>query len=487
MIRFVTPAILLFALSAQAAKPERGQLDASPGLFTVMAAINAAGYSADLSSPLNHPLRDAIRAELAKRKIPSLPALKQFFEQHRQANDTAELSQYISFALTADGPPNFEIKMRDVEVPPDVGPLIGLSPLLAEFYKEGDIEDLWNRSQPAIEQYLERYHDPISDAVLQVNAYLRQQTSGFDGRRFQIFICLQAAPNQIQTRSYGNNYTIVVTPSPDPRIFDIRHAYLHYLLDPMATRSQEILLRKSSLSDDAQRAEALADAYKQDFLLLATESLIKAVESRLDHKPQAVDAALHQGYILAPYFSEQLPIYEKQEEAMRFYYPDMVKAIDLLKEDARVSHVQFDKRAPVKTIAVAQPAAPPLTGAAKTMEEAEDHYRARELDKARKLYLDVLQQPDANSLHAQAYYGLARIAALQNDPESAERFFKKTLEVQPDAQTKAWTLVYLGRLSSAAGDQAQAAAYYRSALQVDGASPAAHQAAEQGVQQIPKQ
>ena len=116
--------------------------------------------------------------------------------------------------------------------------------MLAAFYKEANIEDLWKRSQRAIDQYIERYHTPVSDAVLQVNVYLRQQTSGFRGRQFQIFIELQAAPNQVQTRSYGNEYTIVVTPSAEPRIFDVRHAYLHYLLDPLSTRYEEILDRK---------------------------------------------------------------------------------------------------------------------------------------------------------------------------------------------------------------------------------------------------
>ena len=50
-----------------------------------------------------------------------------------------------------------------------------------------------------------------------------------------------------------------VTPSPDTRTFDIRHAYLHYLLDPLATRHQEILDRKKSLVDHAMRAQALIE------------------------------------------------------------------------------------------------------------------------------------------------------------------------------------------------------------------------------------
>src|ERR1039457_3989639 len=179
LLRHAFTVLLLAAVPALATPAESGQLDASPSLFTVMAAINAAGYRAEWSSPNNHPIRMAVQAELAKRDIPSLGPLKEFFESHRKKNDALELSQYISFALSCNGPPAFEFITRDVEVPPDAMLLRDLSRLLAAFYKEGNIEDLWKRSQPAIEQYIARYHEPVTDAVLQVNGYMRQMTSGF--------------------------------------------------------------------------------------------------------------------------------------------------------------------------------------------------------------------------------------------------------------------------------------------------------------------
>lgn len=453
-----------------------------------MAAINAVGYDADLASTNNHGLRNAIRQELARRNISSLPAIKEFFLKHRQKNDTLELSQYISFALTAGGPPDFAIKMRDVDIPPDVSSMQELSSLLAAFYKEAGIEDLWNRSQRAIDQYLERYHTPVIDAVMQVNAYLRQTTSGFRGRHFQVFVELQAAPNQIQTRSYGNEYTIVVTPSPEPRIFDVRHGYLHYLLDPLSTRYEEILNRKKSLVDHALRARTLPDSYKEDFMLLTTESLIKAVEARLDHRPDGVQQALLEGNILAPFFAEQLPLYEKQEQAMLLYYPELVGAIDLVKEDARLSRVDFRKEAAARPLVktAAPPPPPPPTGAAKTLDEAEKLYRSNDLDQAKKLFLGVLQQTDQKPLHAAAYFGLARIAAKQKDPETSQRLFEKTLELEPDPFVKAWTLVYLGRLSIASDDREGAAKYFQRALQVEGASNEAIQAAKDGAQTAAK-
>ena len=365
-----------------------------------------------------------------------------------------------------------------------------MSKLLAAFYKEANIEDLWKRSQPAIEQYIARYHEPVTNAVLQVNGYMRQMTSGFKNRRFQIFIELQAAPNQIQTRSYSDNYTIVVTPSPEARTFDIRHAYLHYLLDPLATRNQEILNRKKSLVDHAMRAQALSDAYKEDYLLLVTESLIKAVESRLDHKPGMIQEALSEGYILAPYFSEALPVYEKQESSMYLYYTEMMQAIDLVKEDRRLTGVEFSKSS------AARPRGEDCrlrrlprraTGAAKTLEEAEQAYSSRELEKSKKLFLKTLEQTEKRIVHASAYYGLARIALLEKDLDAAERLFQKSLESEPEAFDKAWVLVYLGRLSVAAGDRDRATEYFQSALQLEGATEKARQEAKQGLELTKKQ
>jgi tetratricopeptide (TPR) repeat protein len=484
----VLPAILAMALTAHAATQERGQLDASPTLFTVMAAMDAGGIGVDPESTANHPLRAAVRAEIAKRAVPSLEELKKYFALHRQKNDTLELSQYVSFGISAGDPPDFEIRKRDIDIPPDVSALSELSTLLAAFYREADIGNLWKRSQPAIEQYLARYQQGILGSVLDVNALLRQQTSGFRGRRFQVYVELLGPPNQIQTRSYGNDYTIVLTPSAQPQFGDVRHAYLHYLLDPLATRYQEIVMRKRGISDHAQRAQALSDSYKDDFLLLTTECLIKAVEARLDRKPALVGEALKEGYILTPYFAEALTVYEKQEQAMLLYFPDMVKAIELKREDERLAKVEFYKEARVRAVKSAPPPPPPpLTGAAKTLEDAEQLYTARDLEKAKQLYLNALQQTEDKPAHAKAYYGLSRIAVLQKEYDAAERLLEKTLESAPEPQVKAWALVYLGRLlGEAAGQPEEAAKHFQAALAVEGASAMAREAAEQGLRQIPK-
>jgi len=472
-------------MAVPGAAVERGQLDFSPSLFTVMAAINAGGYDADLASPNNDPLREQVRQAVEASRAPVLKDLKKFVAEHHQNDPTAEMGQYVSFALSVGDPPDFKFRYRDVELPPDVRQMQGFGPLLVRFYREANIAELWSRSQPAFERALTQYHAPVSRAILEANAYLRNATAGFLGRNFQIYLDLLGAPNQVQTRSYADDYFVVVTPSAEPRVPDIRHAYLHYLLDPLATKYSEDILKRNSLIDYALGAPALAESYKSDFLLLTTESLIKAVEARLPGNAEAVDESLREGYILTPFFAEQLTIFEKQPQAMRLFFPEMIKRLDVVREDQRLAKVQFAEHAKVRTAKVVEAQVRPAEPSPgdKAVDEAEKLYSNKDYDRAKQAYLRVLEVTTEKTIHARAYYGLARIAVLQHDPEMGERLFQKVLDAGPDPWVKAWTHVYLGRLSDSTGNRDDATKHYQTALAVDGASEAARRAAEQGIQQ----
>lgn len=489
MIRLLLLSLAALAGTGPASAAEQNQLDGNPTLFSVMAALNAAGYNADLESAANHPLRNQVREHLAAKTIPVLPDLKQFIREHKKEDPGDGLGLYISFALSVTEPPGFDSRFRANEIPPDVIELEGFASLMSRFHQEAGIDDLWRKAQPAFDQAIARYHEPVSRALFEVNGYLRNPTSGYMGRTFQVYIDLLGPPNQIHTRSYGDDYYVVVTPSAQPQAEEIRHAYLHYLLDPLATKYSEELNKKRGLGDYALGSPILEESYKSDFLLLATESLIRAVEARLpgssaQERPAMVQQALSEGFVLAPHFAEQLPAYEKGQTAMRLHFPDMVSAIDLKKEEKRLEKIDFATARPVRKVALSESAAPKpeLSPASKTLEEAEKLYAGRNLDQARELYNQVLQQAGGKPLHSRAYYGLARIAALQRNPELAEKLFHKTLESEPDGQIASWAQVYLGRLADSADRREQATQHYQAAMAVSGASPAALQAAEQGLQ-----
>jgi hypothetical protein len=95
------------------------QLGTSENLFVVLVAANAAGYDEGVALPDNNPLRKELRDALAKQNIPVLQDLKRFYRKHLQKNGVQDLSQYISYALSVTGPPDFAWRTRDVDVPPD--------------------------------------------------------------------------------------------------------------------------------------------------------------------------------------------------------------------------------------------------------------------------------------------------------------------------------------------------------------------------------
>jgi tetratricopeptide (TPR) repeat protein len=464
------------------------QLDVSENLFYVLAAINAAGYDEGVKLPDNSPLRQQLRDYLARQNIPVLPDLKQYYRKHMakpgpQAG-VEDLSQYVSYAFSIAGPPDFAWKGRDVEVPPDAMALNGFTPLMIDFYRQAKLAELWEKARPVYEKELEKYHSPIVAMTTAVHSYLRVAAGGYLGRRFQIFIDLLAEPEQVQTRNYGDDAFVIVTPSEKPRMYDIRHAYLHFQIDPIMIKYGMDLKQKSSLLDLVQLSP-LGDNYKSDFVLLANESLIKAVESRLDRNKAGIDQAMRQGYVLTAYFSEQLPVFEQQEQSMRFFAQEMATGIDLKHEIARISAVRFDSGPLQRKGRQVTVAGPELSPAAKTLEQAEDLYAKKNLDAARDLFLKSLEQRGSSEEHAQAWYGMARIALQQNHPDAAVKLFEKTLGASPDAFTKAWTCVYLARLSSAAGDPARAAKLYQEALLVPGASERALEAARKESKNIP--
>ncbi len=494
----ITLATLLAAGAVTAA--DNSQFDSNIQLYTVLAAINAAGFDAGLDSPLYQAepkadspnvarLRLDVRKALETKKLPVISELKKIYEEHKPRHgDAADFSQYVSLALSITGPPDFAWKGRQVDIPPDAVALDDFRSMLADFYAQAGIEDLWRRSQPALEHVIEVYHSPVAKMAFEISSYLRMPLSGNLGRNFQIYVDALGPPNYVQGRAYGDTYYVIITPSVEPRMQDIRHSFLRFSVDPIGTKYGLALMQKRSLLDIADTAPALPDVYKSDFVLLATECLIKAIEARLDRTPQTVTTALEQGFVLTPFFFEQLPAYEKEPQALRLYFPDMIDAIDLKKETERLQSVKFAATPSGKVAKAPEPAEMPKPAekspAGKLLSQAEDLYDNKDFEKAKPLFLRSLELTATGGEHARAYYGLARIAALQKDPELSQRLFQKTLEMSPDPQVKAWSLVYLGKLSDISGEPDQARRNFEEALRVEGISRKAREEAEKGLKQI---
>jgi tetratricopeptide (TPR) repeat protein len=456
-------------------------LDGNPTLFAVMAALNAAGYDTEIDSPTNNPLRKALREHLGKQSLPSLSALRRYVRDHRLPDAGADLGQYISFALLSKGAPDFAPALPNFTLPADVDRLRDFAPLLASFYKEAAVDKLWEAAQPAYDAALAPFTDPISRATQSVNGYFRnpgnQQTRG----RFQVFVDLLSAPNQVHTRIYLEEYFVVVTPAPELPIDEIRLHYLRFWGDGLRFKFAPEITKLRPLGDYALASPLLAQSYRDDFLLFTGECLIRAIDARLQKQPSAPGEAMREGWVLTPAFYELLPKYEAQPDTLRNYFGDLLNGIDARKEAVRLDKIDFATERKVRTIRVTVEKPVVLTGVAKQLEGAEDLLRAQKSAEAKAAWTDILATTADRPAQARAYYGLGRVALVEKTPERADQLFRKVLELDADASTLAWTLVYLGKLADSQGEAVEAKAFYTRALAVGGTSEQVQKEAQQGM------
>jgi predicted negative regulator of RcsB-dependent stress response len=266
---------------------------------------------------------------------------------------------------------------------------------------------------------------------------------------------------------------------------EIRDAYLAYVLDPLSFKYSEVIKEKKPLVKYAQDAPALDLAYKDDFSLLVTKCLIKAIDSRLMHggpeKRQAfVNEAVREGFILTAGLADLLPGYEKQQDAFRLYYPDLIAALDVHKEEKRLKRVEFAQNVAPRIIA--PPAKMEIDPAEESLAAAQGLYEQNELENARKLFKKVFEQTTDKKLQGRADYGLALIDLQEKRWDEALDLFQRTVDASPTSALTAWAHYYLGQLQLKAGDAEKATAQFKLTLETEGASAKAREAAEKALQ-----
>jgi tetratricopeptide (TPR) repeat protein len=463
--------------------PERAQeqlVVAEPDLtvFTVMAAINAAGYDtgADRMDPAS--IRAQVRQDLATRNIPAVAGLREFYQAHRLADPARDVSQFVSLALMLGPPPKFEFTLSPVNLPPDVLELQEMVPLISAFYEQANVPALWNKYRPLMEPEAERYQRLLINVIQATDAYLRLENPNYMGVRFAVYLNPLAEPGLTDARNYGDNYYIVSSASATLPEEQIRHAWLHYLLDAYALKYPNIINSKKGLARFAENAPALDPAFRSNFELLLTESLIRAIETRLSGKDeraqmQAVQDSLEEGFLLTPYFFEAMKEFVKQPVGMRLYFPDMVDAIQVDQEKKRLAGVHF-RTTPAHPVQEARWS--PLE---QMLREAQQHLAKAEWEEARQIYEALSHQYGPQ---AQVLYGLALVASQQKQPELAEQYFGQAAAIASDPRMKAWAHIYLGRLLDLEGKRDEAKLEYSAALTADQFSPDTKAAAEQGLQ-----
>jgi len=485
-LRILAPSLTMLALVCAAAAQSKATLDVSETLFSVVAAMNACGYDAELQS--SSPIRLEVRADLAEAdKSPEAAVAEKqicrFYQDHRQGDSAHDLAQYVSLTLNLGPPPDFTPKMAESDMPPDSTYVLGFIPLLKQYYVAARLHSIWLKHEPQYLALIDEYHAPVAKMIGSTDTYLRMPLTGYAGRSFTVYLEPMTAPGQLNSRNYLQDYYyLVVSPAASNLHMDaIRHTYLHFVLDPLIAKRAITLEELKPILIPLQRAP-MAEDYKTDIGLLVVECLIRAIEARTpaDPKLPAADRLAQvrrdeaEGFILTGYFYDQLRDFEKGNTGLQYAFPGWLRAINVDQEKKLAREIQF-----------APEAQPEVMQAAKLPSQQKLLLAERELAGGNPAAAAKLAQAAlaANEDPARAYFVLARAATLSGNMEGAQANFEKALSATKDPRVAAWCHIYLGRILDLQEEREAAVAQYQAALQTGDGSADTKSAAERGLKE----
>jgi tetratricopeptide (TPR) repeat protein len=464
-------------------------LETSETLFTVLTAMNTCGYDQELN--VSDPLRAQIRSEVAKavQNTPgaqdTIAPLCAFYREHQAPDPSRDLAPYVSLALYLGEAPTFTPKAKQTELPPDAGSVAGMVAYLQPFYEKLRVHAIWERHRERYNELTQTYHDPLAKMTFDTEIYLKLPSSGYLGRQFTVYLDAMGAPGQTNARNYASDYYVVISPSSGTamKMQQIRHTYLHYLLDPLALKNGASFKRLEPLLDEV-KAAPMDEVFKDHISLLVTECLVRAIEARTmgsaktpeAEREKIINEADAEGYVLTRYFYDALVKFEKDPAGMRSAYAEMLGSIDIGKEMKRASQIQFAGEAAPELLHLARPRNEHL------LLNAERRLSAGDPETAQKLAQQALDEEEGDP--GRALFILAQVATANRDMEGARGYFERAVQMAREPKVIAWSHIYLGRIFDLKENRDAAVDQYRAALNSPGGTlPEVKSAAERGLEQ----
>ncbi len=494
-------------------------LQNSEALFDLATALNACGYDQGLAAS------DVVRQQVREQVNQALQASNDardaheqictFIEHHRLSDTGADLAQYISLALFITPPPDLAPSAQGADMPPDASGVENILPLLRRFAQLTDLHLIWLRVRPQYDKQLAQLHDSLTKMIDDTGIYLKTPAGTSVGRRFLVVVEPQLDPAQTNARVYGADYVVVVSPvNGTIHMREVRHAYLHYQIEPLlyarATALDRLLPFLKTVHD-----APLDYTYRSDVVALTIECMIRAVEARTmdtgvtiykipaDVRRSDLEAATHQhnasveaaeavrrhlvqedmadGYVLTEYFYDAFAAFERAPQSFKESIGEMVYGMDVSSELSRVKHITFNQQS---SSDVVHRSPRELRG----LDLAEMKLMKGDTDGAGALAQQSVA--DKSGDVARANFILARVAIMHRDVPVAQHDFEETIRLSKDPRMLAWSHIYLGRIYDIQDQREEAVNEYRAALTVRDGEADTRLAAEKGLKQpyaVPQQ
>jgi hypothetical protein len=385
------------------------RIQPEPRLVVMMVALQAAGF--DPTPKGNQPaaFRVEVERDLAHLDPDLRRRMREFFERNNKTLASAppaeQAARYISLAFALGPVPGLEPPARTDDLPGGLLDVLDFAPLVREFFSKSDLDE----HLPA---YLKKYQAVGDDQEFRRTSFLmaramanylhtRPQLSaietvivkGPDGknqkakretreheRRFFMLPDLLAASGTINLRVIGDDYYVILPPTSSPAAYEVRRAYLRYLIDPVVFKfAKDIAAQRGPISQLINSQSKTAIATVEPFGAVARSMVVAAdvrqmltgtiaylsndARNRLDAAPDQVAktaigkeltrqknelsdeaiAQLAEGYedgaYLDFFFAEQFEGLESSGFDVAQLFPDMMAAFSSTKEQSRLGDI----------------------------------------------------------------------------------------------------------------------------------------------------
>jgi hypothetical protein len=293
------------------------------GLFTLFAALNAAGYDDENFDFSYHPVRLQVRQELSERNFSGL-------ERLRSQLKFVNTYQFTVWSLHYNPPPDFT-RSQSGWAFNDIPALLflGMDDLMRDFYDEMDIAALWQQVKPEYERVGQEYQQAAGEAVLAALEYTRMQDA--DLRQVVVIPNLLDAHHRGYGPQVGETAYVIVGPTGGcVDVGLIQHEALHSIAGPLVEEHFSVI--------DADKGGALYRVLRQQvpqgygtWQGVVEEHVIRALGCRLagaDCEQYLLEKDETSGFLLMRPLVDKLAEFEASSLTLDEFMPELLGVLN---------------------------------------------------------------------------------------------------------------------------------------------------------------
>jgi hypothetical protein len=238
----------IYASNVEGKLREKVTIENPIDVFTIYSYMNYTGYDRDNNQEDNgkmvyHPVREGVRADLVGMNL-NLSNSTYFADI--DAVHTMVEGDFACITGYVGSPPNFQFEPSIVSIfDYYMWDFSGLDELLTEFYREADIDALYNKYKPYYDEEISKYQDKVFPVLTKIAEHFNLNLDDIHGFRIAINLLesnwkgYMIDPNGRWAENSSVILMVGPEPSGEPNLINIAHEFSHVFISPIIDNSKE--------------------------------------------------------------------------------------------------------------------------------------------------------------------------------------------------------------------------------------------------------